>query len=68
MTIRTMTLNLSEAEMEVLETLSRKKTLSKTALIKQALRLYQAIEMRIDRGEKLFFEDDKKDKSELVLV
>src|SRR5205823_14425730 len=38
---KTMTLNLTEREMEVLEELSRKKELSKTAVIRQALRLFQ---------------------------
>ncbi len=66
---RTMTLNLSEAEMGVLEALCEKKELSKTALIRQALKLYQIIEARLDRGEKLFFEDDKtKEKAEVMML
>lgn len=66
---RTMTLNLSPFEMEVLEGLCEKKGMSKTALIKQALRVYQTVENRLERGEKLFFEDsEKKEKSELILL
>ncbi len=66
---RTMTLNLTDAEMEVLEELSRKKDLSKTAVLRQALRLYQAVDFRIARGEKLFFEDElKKAKSEVLVL
>ena len=38
-----MTLNLSEAEMQALDELSVKKDLSKTAVLRQALRLYQTI-------------------------
>lgn len=66
---RTMTLNLTEAEMKVLEELSAKKDLSKTSLIRQALRLYQLVEVRVERGDKLFFEDDKtKEKAEVMLL
>ena len=66
---RTMTLNLSPFEMEVLEGLCEKKGMNKTALIKQALRVYQTVENRLERGEKLFFEDsEKKERSELILL
>ena len=66
---RTMTLNLSPSEMAVLEALCEKKGMSKTGLIKQALRVYQTVETRLERGEKLFFEDgEKKEKSELILL
>ena len=54
---RTMTLNLTDAEMNVLEELSEKKDLSKTAVLRQALRLFQMFDSRIERGEKLYFED-----------
>lgn len=68
-TKRTMTLNLTEAEMSVLEELSTQKELSKTALIRQALRLYQLVDARIARGEKILFEDEKKKaKAELVFL
>jgi hypothetical protein len=63
-----MTLNLDGREMEVVESLCREKGLSKTALLRQCLRLYQTVENRIARGEKLFFEDEQKLKSELVLL
>jgi predicted transcriptional regulator len=65
---KTMTLNLSDREMEVLEELAERKELSKTAVVRQALRLYQMIEARFDRGEKLYFEDDKEKKGELVVL
>lgn len=66
---RTMTLNLTEAEMSALEHLCEKKDLSKTAVLRQALRLYQMIEVRIERGEKVFIENDKtKEKAELALL
>lgn len=65
---RTMTLNLTDGEMRVLEQLSAQKDLSKTAVIRQAIRLYQLVDARLTRGEKLFFEDDKKAKSELMVL
>jgi predicted transcriptional regulator len=66
---RTMTLNLADAEMSVLEELCAKKDMSKTAILRQALRLYQTIEARLERGERLFFEDDKtKGKAEVMML
>jgi hypothetical protein len=67
-TKRTMTLNLTDAEMQVLEGLCEKKDLSKTALLRQALRLYQVVESRLEKGEKFFFEDDKKEKAEVMML
>lgn len=66
---RTMTLNLTDAEMSALEHLCSKKDLSKTALLRQALRLYQMIEVRIETGDKLYFENDKtKEKAEVMML
>ncbi len=65
---KTMTLNLSSQEMEVLEKLSAKKGLSKTSIIKQALRLYQFVSLRIESGDKVFIEDLEEKKSELLLL
>ena len=68
-TKRTMTLNLTEREMEVLESLSTQKDLSKTAVLRQALRLYQLVDARLAQGGKLFFEDgQKKEKAELMVL
>ena len=68
-TKRTMTLNLTEAEMRALKTLSLQKDLSKTAVIRQALRLYQLVDSRLSKGEKLFFEDEaKREKAELLVM
>jgi predicted transcriptional regulator len=68
-TKRTMTLNLTDAEMQVLERLCDKKDLSKTALLRQALRLYQLVESRIEKGDKLFLEDEKtKEKAEVMML
>lgn len=56
---KTMTLNLSEREMAVVEDMAGESGLSKTGVIKQALRLYQLIQTRIKAGETLTFSGDK---------
>lgn len=66
---RTMTLNLSDADMALLEELCMKKDLSKTALVRQALRLYQMVDYRMSVGEKMFFENDKtRAKAEVMVI
>jgi len=66
---KTMTLNLTDAEMSALEELCLKKDLNKTSLIRQALRLYQVVDARAGRGDRLFFEDDKtKEKAEFMML
>lgn len=66
---RTMTLNLTDAEMGVLEAMCEEKALSKTALIRQALRLYKSVDERLARGDKVFIESaDKAEKAELMVL
>src|SRR5262249_16252869 len=65
---KAMTVNLTEREMATLEELSRKKVLNKTAILLQALRLYQVIDARLANGEKLFFEDESARRRSGVLV
>jgi hypothetical protein len=66
---RTMTLNLTEMEMLALDELSTRKDLSKTAVLRQALRLYQTVDARVEKGEKLLFENERtKEKAELMLL
>ena len=65
---KTMTLNLTDQEMRALEELSRQKDVSKTAILRQALRLYQLVELRLAEGGKLFVEDKMKEKAELMVL
>lgn len=66
---KTMTLNLTDAEMAVLEDMCAKKDLSKTVLMRQALRLYQRVEERLEEGGKLFFENESTaEKSEIMML
>lgn len=68
-TKKTMTLNLSDAEMRALDDLCVRKDLSKTAILRQALRFYQMVDVRLERGDKLFLENDvTKEKAELMML
>jgi hypothetical protein len=55
----TMTLNLSAREMAVLEELAASHEMSKTGVMRQALRLYQLVNARIRAGETMSFSGDK---------
>lgn len=66
---KTLTLVLSDVEMDVLDSLASERSLSKTAVLRQALRLYQTVDIRQQRGDKLFFENEtSKEKAELMLL
>jgi hypothetical protein len=65
---KTMTLNLTETEMQALEELAKTKELTKTAVIRQAIRLYQMVQARLAAGEKLLFEDEKAQKKAELMV
>ncbi len=59
MTKATMTLNLSEREMAVVEQIAADTDMSKTAVLRQALRLYQLVRERVIAGETMHFSGDK---------
>jgi len=64
-----MTLLLSAKEMRILDELAERRGMSKTALVRQALRLYQSVTDRLETGEKLYFEHPaSKDKAELMVL
>jgi ribbon-helix-helix CopG family protein len=64
-----MTLMLSEKEMTLLDQLSQSRGMSKTALVRQALRLYQSVTERLENGEKVFVEKPAtKEKTELMVL
>lgn len=66
---KTMTLNLTELEMAVLEELAGRKDLSKTAILRQALKLYHLVDARLSRGGRMFFENgDTEEKMELAVL
>jgi predicted transcriptional regulator len=66
---KTMTLNLSEEEMNSLDQLALRNDMTKTAVIKKAIRIYLILETRLQRGEHIFVEDElHQGKVELLLV
>ena len=66
---RTMTLNLTEAEMQAVEQICKQKGLSKTALVRQSLRLYKSMDERLARGDKVFVESaDTSARAELMVL
>jgi predicted DNA-binding protein len=66
---RQMTLILNDKEMELLDLLSTRRGMTKTALVRQAIRLYQSVTERIENGEKVFVEHPTtKDKAELMVL
>lgn len=66
---KSLVLKLSGQEMEVLAQLAERRGTTKTGLLRQALRLYQSVDERMQRGERLYLEDPThKEKMELVLL
>jgi hypothetical protein len=65
---RQMTLSLTDSEMKVLDNLAERKELTKTAIIRMALKLFQLVEERTAEGGKLFIEAEDKQKTELAVL
>jgi predicted transcriptional regulator len=63
-----MTVNLSDAEMRALEEICEQKDLSKTAVVRQALRLYQLVDAKVAGGAKLLIENGKNDRVEVMVI
>lgn len=65
---KTMTLNLSVNEMEALERLCEEKSISKTALIRQALRLYQSVHSQLGQGYNIYAENPQLERKRIIIV
>jgi len=66
---RQMTLMLSDKEMTLLDQLAASRGMSKTALVRQALRLYQSVTERLENGDKVFVERPSTlEKTELMML
>lgn len=66
---RQMTLMLSDKEMTLLDQLAVSRGMSKTALVRQALRLYQSVTERLENGDKVFVErPSTMEKTELMVL
>ena len=64
---KAMTLTLSEVEMKALDELCSKKDATKTAIIRQAIRLYHLVDAKLADGGKLMVQDEDS-KSELMVL
>lgn len=64
----TMTLNLSAKEMAAIEQLCAEQDVSKTTVMRQALRLYQLAHERAKAGERLIFSGDQQRAVEFIGV
>jgi predicted transcriptional regulator len=66
---RQMTLVLTDKEMNLLDQLAERRGTSKTALLRQALLLYQSVTEPVENGEKVFVEHPvTRDKTELMVL
>ncbi len=66
---RQMTLMLSDKEMTLLDQLATNRGMSKTALVRQAIRLYQSVTERLENGDKVFVErPSTMEKTELMVL
>lgn len=65
---KTLTLFLTKDEMDVLSTLAKQKGLSKTAILRQALRLYQVVCLKQDTGKRIYFEDELNMKQTDIII
>lgn len=62
-------LNLSKNEMLALDRLAESKGQTKSAVLRQALRLYESLDHRISQGAKIILEEpNKKEKAEVLLL
>lgn len=64
---KTMTINLTEHEFEIVEKLCKEKGITKTALVRQSIRLYQQIGERVEAGKILLKENDRPRKEILII-
>jgi len=62
----TMSLNLTVREMKVVEEMCAEMEISKTQLMRQALRVYQMVHVRAKRGERIMFSGDPRMTVEFV--
>lgn len=63
------TLNLTDADLCILDGLSKRKDVSKTAVPRQALRLYQWVDSRVEQGDELLHENARtKETKEVMLL
>lgn len=66
---RPMTLNLSDSDSAILDDLARRKGISRTAVLRRALRLYQMVDARVESGDKILLENSgSRERQELMFL
>lgn len=65
---KTLTLNLSDDEMQQLTAYSERFDMSKTATLRQALRFFLAVRSRSDKGEEIYLQDHLGNKREVIIL
>lgn len=66
---KSLVLNLSEREMSALNRLAERKGQTRSAVLRQALRLYESLDVRVSQGDRLMLEaPDKGEKAEVLLL
>ena len=61
-------LSLTAEEMAIVEELAERKGVTKSGLLRHCLRVYQTLDFKLRSGEKLFLEDEAKNKAELLMI
>jgi predicted transcriptional regulator len=64
----TLTLNISDPEMAVIDRLAAEHDMSKTAVLRQAIRFYQLMHDRLKAGETFHFSGDQQRAMEFIGV
>lgn len=65
---RVMTITLAERESRLLDQLAKSRGMTKGNLIGHALRVLATLEERLASGAKVYFEDESKNKAEMLLL
>ena len=66
---KTMTLNLTTGEWDMLDELAKDQGMSKMAVMRTALRLYQRVSNDVKAGSKFYLEkEDTKERTELYVI
>ena len=64
--MKTMTINLTDNEFEIIEELCKKRGITKTGLVRQSIRMYQTLIDKVDDGRIIM--DNGLRKKELLII
>lgn len=66
--MKALNMNLADAESDALDAMAKQKEMTKTAVIRQALRLYQLFDAKLASGKEMVFRDVKTGEIEQIIV